>query len=224
MLARGRRGDRAGGDRDDGRRAAAPSAAARGPGDDDARPAVGRADGARRSGSASTATASTRCSTSRRRTTGPGRGARRRHRGCSCRCSRATPVAQLDGRVTTAAGRAAPRVPIWIAGRTGFRAGPRRVARHGLDGLALVGADEWSPDRRRRRARRRWRSPPARSTSSSSAARTPIPPPSPPPARRGACPEILPGATAADALGRARRPADGRASTRRRGAGRSRAA
>ena len=39
-----------------------------------------------------------------------------------------------------------PRVPIWIAGRTGFRAGPRRVARHGLEGLALVDAESWTPD------------------------------------------------------------------------------
>jgi alkanesulfonate monooxygenase SsuD/methylene tetrahydromethanopterin reductase-like flavin-dependent oxidoreductase (luciferase family) len=54
-----------------------------------------------------------------------------------------TPV---DGRVLVAPGVQRPRVPIWIAGRTGFRAGPRRVARHGLDGLALVNAESWTPD------------------------------------------------------------------------------
>lgn len=55
------------------------------------------------------------------------------------------PVAELGGRVTTAAGVQRPRVPIWIAGRTRYTAGPRRVARHGLEGLALVDDDEWSP-------------------------------------------------------------------------------
>jgi alkanesulfonate monooxygenase SsuD/methylene tetrahydromethanopterin reductase-like flavin-dependent oxidoreductase (luciferase family) len=54
-----------------------------------------------------------------------------------------TPV---DGRVLVAPGVRVPRVPIWIAGRTGFRAGPRRVARHGLEGLALVDAESWTPD------------------------------------------------------------------------------
>jgi alkanesulfonate monooxygenase SsuD/methylene tetrahydromethanopterin reductase-like flavin-dependent oxidoreductase (luciferase family) len=54
-------------------------------------------------------------------------------------------VPQLGGRVTTAAGVQRPRVPIWIAGRTRYTAGPRRVARHGLEGLALVDDDEWSP-------------------------------------------------------------------------------
>ncbi len=54
-----------------------------------------------------------------------------------------TPV---DGRVLVAPGVQRPRVPIWIAGRTGFRAGPRRVARHGLEGLALVNAESWTPD------------------------------------------------------------------------------
>jgi alkanesulfonate monooxygenase SsuD/methylene tetrahydromethanopterin reductase-like flavin-dependent oxidoreductase (luciferase family) len=49
-------------------------------------------------------------------------------------------------RVTTQPGVQRPRVPIWIAGRTGLGAGPQRVGRHGLDGLALVGADRWTPE------------------------------------------------------------------------------
>jgi alkanesulfonate monooxygenase SsuD/methylene tetrahydromethanopterin reductase-like flavin-dependent oxidoreductase (luciferase family) len=56
------------------------------------------------------------------------------------------PVPGAGGRVTTEAGLQSPRVPIWIAGRAGLRAGPRRVARHGLEGLALVGADTWEPE------------------------------------------------------------------------------
>lgn len=57
------------------------------------------------------------------------------------------PVPQFGGRVTTAAGVQRPRVPIWIAGYVPRVAGPRRVARHRLEGLALVGVDEWSPSR-----------------------------------------------------------------------------
>ena len=56
------------------------------------------------------------------------------------------PVAQAAGRVTTAAGVQQPRVPIWIAGRAALSAGPRRVRRHGLEGLALVDADAWTPE------------------------------------------------------------------------------
>lgn len=56
------------------------------------------------------------------------------------------PVAGAGGRVTTTASMQQPRVPIWIAGRCGLGAGPRRVRRHGLEGLALVGADTWTPD------------------------------------------------------------------------------
>jgi alkanesulfonate monooxygenase SsuD/methylene tetrahydromethanopterin reductase-like flavin-dependent oxidoreductase (luciferase family) len=55
------------------------------------------------------------------------------------------PVAGAGGRVTTPPGVQQPRVPIWIAGRAGLDAGPRRVRRHGLEGLALVGADSWTP-------------------------------------------------------------------------------
>ena len=60
------------------------------------------------------------------------------------------PVTGAAGRVTTAAGVQQPRVPIWIAGRAPLSAGPRRVRRHGVEGLAVVGADEWTPDHVRR--------------------------------------------------------------------------
>ncbi|MDJ0663787.1 MAG: LLM class flavin-dependent oxidoreductase [Acidimicrobiia bacterium] len=56
------------------------------------------------------------------------------------------PVAEADDRITTLAGVQQPRVPIWIAGKARYKAGPRRVRRHALEGLALVGADTWSPD------------------------------------------------------------------------------
>jgi alkanesulfonate monooxygenase SsuD/methylene tetrahydromethanopterin reductase-like flavin-dependent oxidoreductase (luciferase family) len=51
------------------------------------------------------------------------------------------PVAAADGRRTTVACVQRPRCPVWVAGSAGRRAGPRRAARHGLEGLALVGAD-----------------------------------------------------------------------------------
>jgi alkanesulfonate monooxygenase SsuD/methylene tetrahydromethanopterin reductase-like flavin-dependent oxidoreductase (luciferase family) len=56
------------------------------------------------------------------------------------------PVAGAGDRVTTPTGVQQPRVPIWIAGRAALSAGPRRVRRHGLEGLALVDADVWTPD------------------------------------------------------------------------------
>jgi alkanesulfonate monooxygenase SsuD/methylene tetrahydromethanopterin reductase-like flavin-dependent oxidoreductase (luciferase family) len=56
------------------------------------------------------------------------------------------PVEGAGGRVTTAASVQQPRVPIWIAGRAGLTAGPRRVRRHRLEGLALVDADIWTPE------------------------------------------------------------------------------
>jgi hypothetical protein len=56
------------------------------------------------------------------------------------------PVASADGRITTVASVQQPRVPIWIAGTAKYTAGPRRVHRHGVEGLALVGASTWSPD------------------------------------------------------------------------------
>jgi alkanesulfonate monooxygenase SsuD/methylene tetrahydromethanopterin reductase-like flavin-dependent oxidoreductase (luciferase family) len=55
------------------------------------------------------------------------------------------PVAGAGGRVTTTASVQKPRVPIWSAARAGLSAGPRRVRRHGLEGLALVDADDWTP-------------------------------------------------------------------------------
>ncbi len=55
------------------------------------------------------------------------------------------PVPQAGGRVTTPAGVQQPRCPIWIAGRAGSGAGPRRVARHRVEGLALVDIESWSP-------------------------------------------------------------------------------
>lgn len=55
------------------------------------------------------------------------------------------PVAQLDGRWTTQAGVQRPRPPIWIAGVVPRTAGPRRVARHDVEGLAIVGGGSWTP-------------------------------------------------------------------------------
>lgn len=55
------------------------------------------------------------------------------------------PVPQAGGRWITVAGVQRPRCPIWIAGRTDRTAGPRRAARHGLDGVALVGGGDWTP-------------------------------------------------------------------------------
>lgn len=56
------------------------------------------------------------------------------------------PVAAADDRVTTVASVQQPRVPIWIAGTANNTAGPRRVHRQGVEGLALGGADTWSPE------------------------------------------------------------------------------
>ena len=55
-------------------------------------------------------------------------------------------VTGAAGRVTTSASVQQPRVPMWIAAKVGFGAGPRRVRRHGLEGLALVGVDVWTPE------------------------------------------------------------------------------
>lgn len=56
------------------------------------------------------------------------------------------PVSPAGDRRTTMAGVQRPRCPIWIAGRPGNPAGPRRAVRHGLDGVALVGAETWCAD------------------------------------------------------------------------------
>jgi alkanesulfonate monooxygenase SsuD/methylene tetrahydromethanopterin reductase-like flavin-dependent oxidoreductase (luciferase family) len=56
------------------------------------------------------------------------------------------PMPAVEGRVTTCNSVQQPRVPIWVAGLAGLTAGPRRVARHGVEGLALVGVDEWTPE------------------------------------------------------------------------------
>jgi alkanesulfonate monooxygenase SsuD/methylene tetrahydromethanopterin reductase-like flavin-dependent oxidoreductase (luciferase family) len=55
-------------------------------------------------------------------------------------------VPAIEGRVTTCGSVQQPRLPIWVAGRAGRTAGPRRVSRHGLEGLALVDVDAWSPE------------------------------------------------------------------------------
>lgn len=55
-------------------------------------------------------------------------------------------VSGAGGRVTTLSGVQQPRVPIWIAGTAAYTAGPRRVRRHAVEGLALGGANTWSPD------------------------------------------------------------------------------
>jgi alkanesulfonate monooxygenase SsuD/methylene tetrahydromethanopterin reductase-like flavin-dependent oxidoreductase (luciferase family) len=49
-----------------------------------------------------------------------------------------------DERWTIHPGVQQPRLPIWVAGRLGKRAGPRRALRHCLEGLALVDAERWS--------------------------------------------------------------------------------
>lgn len=50
------------------------------------------------------------------------------------------------GRTTTISCRQRPRCPIWVAGRPEMAAGPRRVNRHGLEGVALVGTSTWLPE------------------------------------------------------------------------------
>jgi len=54
-------------------------------------------------------------------------------------------VPGAGGRATTAPSVQQPRLPIWIAGRAEFTAGARRVRRHDLEGLALVRTDAWQP-------------------------------------------------------------------------------
>jgi len=54
-------------------------------------------------------------------------------------------VVESAGRRTTIPTRRRPRCPIWVAGRPGVGAGPRRARRHGLEGVAIVGESVWSP-------------------------------------------------------------------------------
>jgi alkanesulfonate monooxygenase SsuD/methylene tetrahydromethanopterin reductase-like flavin-dependent oxidoreductase (luciferase family) len=115
------------------------------------------------------------------------------------------PVERAGGRVTTSASVQQPRVPIWIAGRAGLTAGPRRVRRHGLEGLALVDAAVWTPEHVTIALRSGdltagevevalvgGTHPDAEALSATGAT--------------WCVPEILPGATAADALAVAERP------------------
>lgn len=61
-------------------------------------------------------------------------------------------MATLAGRPAPGASHAthlspsqSPRCPIWVAGKAGVGAGPKRAARHGLEGIALAGTEEWFP-------------------------------------------------------------------------------
>ena len=56
------------------------------------------------------------------------------------------PVASAGDRRTTVDCVQQPRCPIWIAGSVEHGAGSRRVARHGLEGVALVGTESWTPE------------------------------------------------------------------------------
>lgn len=55
------------------------------------------------------------------------------------------PVTSAGDRRTTITCVQRPRCPIWVAGRSGRSAGSRRAVRHGLEGIALVGREEWTP-------------------------------------------------------------------------------
>lgn len=55
------------------------------------------------------------------------------------------PVHSAGDRPTTVACLQRPRCPIWVAGRSQSAVGPRRAARHGLEGVAVVGGDVWTP-------------------------------------------------------------------------------
>ena len=115
------------------------------------------------------------------------------------------PVAGAAARVTTPAGVQQPRVPIWIAGRAALGAGPRRVRRHGLEGLALVDADVWTPEHVTVALR-------AGELTAGEIDVALVGGTHPDPGALSAAgatwcfPEVLPGATAADALAMATRP------------------
>jgi hypothetical protein len=115
------------------------------------------------------------------------------------------PVERAGGRVTTSASVQQPRVPIWIAGRAGLTAGSRRVRRHGLEGLALVDADVWTPEH----VTTALRAGDLTAGEVEIALVGGIHPDAEALSAAGATwcvPEILPGATAADALAVAERP------------------
>lgn len=54
-------------------------------------------------------------------------------------------VPLAGGRKTTIASAQPPRCPIWVAASLTTTAGPRRAARHGLEGIAVAGITEWQP-------------------------------------------------------------------------------
>ncbi len=114
-------------------------------------------------------------------------------------------VAEAGGRVTTAAGVQQPRVPMWIAGRAAFTAGPRRVRRHGLEGLALVDAEVWTAEHITTALRAGDLT--ARSIDVALVGGTHPDPAALEAAGATWCfPEVLPGATAADAMAMAAQP------------------
>ena len=56
------------------------------------------------------------------------------------------PVPSAGERHTTVACVQRPRCPIWVAATMPQSAGPRRAARHGVEGVAAVGVEEWTPE------------------------------------------------------------------------------
>ena len=56
------------------------------------------------------------------------------------------PVPSAGERHTTVACVQRPRCPIWVAATVPRSAGPRRAARHCVEGVAAVGVEEWTPD------------------------------------------------------------------------------
>ena len=109
------------------------------------------------------------------------------------------PVAAAGGRRTTIACTQRPRCPVWVAGSAERKAGPRRAARHGLEGVALVGGGTCSPSTSPPRSPP-WTARQARSTSCSWAASYPDPAALAAAGAAWLVPEaMLPGATLAEA-------------------------
>jgi alkanesulfonate monooxygenase SsuD/methylene tetrahydromethanopterin reductase-like flavin-dependent oxidoreductase (luciferase family) len=112
-------------------------------------------------------------------------------------------VPGVGERVTMGPGVQLPRIPLWIAGVAGRSAGPRRVRRHGLEGLALVGVETWTPEPVTAAVDVGQLTPGSVDVALIGGSH-------PEPDRLAACgatwcvPEILPGAAAKDALARAR--------------------